>query len=292
MNCTRCGMPLEANARFCRNCGQPATPNNAVANPTQFSQQMESGRSPATQPTIFPQPQVPPYQSTQPTYQPAQPAASVPGTMPSRIQDVRPGTLSATGKPRRRGCITGCLITLLVLAVVIGGGWVFALRPLLHSLVQAQVDQVLTNAVNNIPPPAALLPAGTVPVNENAINNLMVLNSSPSDPVQNPQVHILPADVRLDFQVFGFPCAVTAVPQVTNGQLVATNVTVEGIITLIMSPDEVTALANRHLADAQARFAHPIEQVLLKDHELDLIVGPPLGPSPLGSPPPGPPPLP
>jgi hypothetical protein len=29
------------------------------------------------------------------------------------------------------------------------------------------------------------------------------------------------------------------------------------------------------LADAQARFRHPIKSVLLKNHELDLIVGPP-----------------
>lgn len=85
----------------------------------------------------------------------------------------------------------------------------------------------------------------------------------------------------------------TGVPQVVNGQVVVTNVTVEGIITLFMSPDDVTNLANKHLADAQTRFAHPIEQVLLKDHELDLIVGPPLGPSPLGPSPLGsPPPLP
>ena len=56
------------------------------------------------------------------------------------------------------------------------------------------------------------------------------------------------------------------------------NVTVEGILALIMSPDEVTSLVNRHLADAQARFAHPIIQVSLKDHELDLLVGPPLSP--------------
>lgn len=286
MNCTRCGMPLEANARFCRNCGLPATPNNAAANPTQFSQQMEPGKSPAAQPTIFPQPQVPSYQSTPPVYQRAQPMASAPGTMP---QDVRPRTLSATGKPRRRGCITGCLITVLALVVVLGAGWVFVLRP----FVQAQIDQVLTDAVNHIPPPVALLPAGTVPLNENALDNLMVLNSSPSDPVQNPQVHIMPSGVRLDFQVFGFPCAVTGVPQVVNGQVVVTNVTVEGIITLFMSPDDVTNLANKHLADAQTRFAHPIEQVLLKDHELDLIVGPPLGPSPLGPSPLGsPPPLP
>lgn len=113
---------------------------------------------------------------------------------------------------------------------------------------------------------------------ENEINNLIVLNSAPSDPIQHSQVHITPNGVRMDFQVYGFPCAVTGLPQIINGplhgQLSITNVKVEGIITLIMSPEEVTSLVNRHLADAQARFKHPILGISLKDHEMDLLVGP------------------
>jgi len=240
---------------------------------------MEPWQAPPAQPTIFPRSQAPYYQPAQPVLQPTQPMTA--GTMPSRGQNAHPRMLSATGKTsRRRGCISGCLVSLLVLVVVVGAGWVFALRPFLQSIAQAQIDQVLTNAVNQIPAQAAQLPPGTVQVHENALNNLIVLNSSPSDPVQHAQAHIMPGGVRLDFQVYGFPCAVTGVPQVINGplhgRLIITNVTVEGIIALIMSPDDVMNLANRHLADAQARFKHPVVQVLLKNQELDLLVGPPL----------------
>jgi len=168
------------------------------------------------------------------------------------------------------------------LVLVIGAGWVFALRPFLHSLAQAQIDQALTTAVNQMPAAATQLPPGMVRVQENAINNLIVLNSSPTDPVQHTQVSITPNLVRLDFQVYGLPCAVTGVPQVAgspdNGRLVVSSVTIEGIIALIMSPDEVTSLVDRHLADAQVRFEHPIIQVSLADHELNLLVGPPLSP--------------
>jgi hypothetical protein len=301
MNCTRCGMPLEVNARFCRNCGQPApaiAPSSVASNPAQPSQPsmqaqvtdssptnpMEPRQELPAQPTVYTQPQTPYYQPTQPVFQPDRPAAPLPGTMPSAGQDMRPGTLAAAGKTsrRRRGRAVGCLLTLLVLALVIGVGWVFALRPFLHSLAQAQIDQVLTASVNQMPAAATQLPPGPVHVSENAINNLIVLNSAPSDPVQQAQMHITPNLVRLDFQVYGLSCAVTGVPEVVgsppNGRLVVSNVTVEGIIALIMSPDEVTSLVNRHLADAQARFAHPIIQVSLKDHELDLLVGPPLSP--------------
>ena len=302
MNCTRCGMPLETNARFCRNCGQPApaiTPGSGASKPVKPYQPMspqahvtessptnpmEPRQEPPAQPTVYPQPQTPFYQPTQPALQPNRPATPLPGTMPSAGQAMRPGTFAAAGKTprRRRGRVIGCLLTLLVLALVIGAGWVFALRPFLDSLAQAQIDQVLTAAVNQMPPAATQLPPGTVPVSEKAIDNLIVLNTAPSDPVQQAQVHITPNLVRLDFQVYGLPCAVTGVPEVVgsqpNGRLVLSNVTVEGILALIMSPDEVTSLVNRHLADAQARFAHPIIQVSLKDHELDLLVGSPLSP--------------
>ncbi len=302
MNCTRCGMPLEKNARFCRNCGQPApaiAPGNIAPNPAQLNQPLtlqehvsesaptnpvESSQEPPAQPTVYPQLQTPPYQSTQPVMQPTRPATPHVGTMPSYGQNIPPKALAAAVKTprRRRGRVIGCLLTLLLLVLVIGAGWVFALRPFLHSLAQAQIDQALTAAVNQLPPAATQLPPGMVHVQENAINNLIVLNSSPSDPVQHTQVSITPNLVRLDFQVYGLPCTVTGVPQVAgsppNGRLVVSNITVEGIIALIMSPDEVTSLVDKHLADAQARFEHPIFQVSLGDHELNLLVGPPLSP--------------
>src|SRR5260370_27771940 len=145
---------------------------------------------------------MPYYQLTQPALQPNRPATPLPGTMPSAGRAMRPGTLAAAGKTprRRRGRAIGCLLTLLVLALVIGAGWVFALRPFLNSLAQAQIDQVLTAAVNQMPPAATQLPPGTVPVQENAINNLIVLTSSPSDPVQQAQAHITPKLGRPDFR--------------------------------------------------------------------------------------------
>src|SRR5262249_25213938 len=146
MNCTRCGMPLEANARFCRNCGQPSPaiiPGSVAPNPVQPYQPsmqaqvtessptnpMEPMQEAPAQPTLYSQPQAP-YQPTQPALQPYRPDASLPGTMPSVGQNMRPGTLASAGKTSRRrgGRAIGCLLTLLVLALVIGIGWVFALR--------------------------------------------------------------------------------------------------------------------------------------------------------------------
>ncbi len=67
--------------------------------------------------------------------------------------------------------------------------------------------------------------------------------------------------------------AITGVPKVVNGKLQMSNVTVEGPVGLVMSPDDITALLNKHFADAQTHLQRPISSVQLKDHEMDLILG-------------------
>jgi hypothetical protein len=299
MNCTRCGMPLEKNARFCRNCGQPV----ATANPQEPGQQVDSvvredsPTKPVEPVQVLPPPSTPPTQSSQPEQvwlrSPSTPQSQASYFQPTqyvthRNAPAEPPLAAATiysTRPRRRrgGCLIGCLVTLLILAILLLGGWIFALRPYLHTLAQNQINLALADAVNQIPPPAALSPAGTVIVDENAVNNLIVLNSAPSDLVQNVHMLITPNNVELDFQVqvslgtqvLSYPGSFTAIPQVNNGQLIVTQVQVSPILGLVMSPDELTTIINSHLADAQARYRHPIKSILLKNHELDLTVGPP-----------------
>ena len=76
--------------------------------------------------------------------------------------------------------------------------------------------------------------------------------------------------MRIEFKIYGFSCAISGVPKAINGELVATNVTVEGIISLIMTPQELTAIFNQHLQDAHARLHHNVQTVTLKDHSMDL----------------------
>jgi len=274
MNCTTCNMPLEPNARFCRNCGTPvsiAATNNPGANPappyrssdmnespTLLARPLQIGQQPQQQvplqPQSVPQPQPPYYQSTPTNF--------------SNVQDSRP-------RRRRGGCLIRSLITFIVLLVLIVGGWFFGLQPYLNKMAHTKLDETLTDAVNNIPPEISQLPAGPVPLSEQVLNNLLVLASAPNDIVKNPQIHITSTQARMEFQVYGFPCAVTGVPQVNSGHLTLTNVNIEGIAALILSPDEITTLVNKHLADAQTKINHPIESVQLKDHEVDLVLGSP-----------------
>jgi hypothetical protein len=147
-------------------------------------------------------------------------------------------------------------------------------RPYLDNLAQTRLDGILTDAVNNMPPPLSQLPDGPVSIPETALNNLLVLQSAPNDIVKNPQIHITSTQARMDFQVYGLPCAVTGVPQANSGHLTLTNVNIEGVAGLILTPDEITTLVNRHLADAQAKLNHSISSVQLKEQEVDLVLGP------------------
>jgi hypothetical protein len=175
--------------------------------------------------------------------------------------------------PQRRGCLLGGLATLLVLLLVIGAGWVLAIRPYVHNLAESQLDSAMGSAVQQIPPQSALLPPGsTLTVTENALTNLVVLNVAPSSPVQQPVAKITPAGVRLEFQLYGNPCAISGVPKAVDGKLVATNVKIEGLVGLVMSPEEFTPLLNKHLANATQKLQHNIQSVELKDGEMDLKI--------------------
>ena len=274
MNCTTCNMPLEPNARFCRNCGTPvsiAATNNPGANPAPPYRSTDMNESPTllARPQIGQQPpqQMPLQPQPQPSYY--QPTRVEPANFPN-AQDGRP-------RRRRGGCLIRSLITFIVLLVLIVGGWFFGLQPYLNKMAHTKLDETLTDAVNNIPPPLSQLPPGPVSIPEKALNNLLVLQSAPNDVVKNPEIHITSTLARLNFQVYGFPCAVTGVPQANSGHLTLTNVNVEGIAAFILTPDEITTLVNKHLADAQTKLNHSIDSVQLKDQEVDLVLGPPGG---------------
>ncbi|HEX6478044.1 MAG TPA: hypothetical protein VF043_04300 [Ktedonobacteraceae bacterium] len=299
MNCERCKTLMPPDARFCRVCGLPVTtpaPGGVVIDPPPFNQPPLD--SAPTTPALGPWP-MPPSVPTQQQWaapQYVQPTQAVPPPVPQWGQQINAaapqsnpspmiisplaGTLRSTGVQlasppqrvrRRRGCLPKILITLVILVALVAGGWLFGLRPYLHSLAKNQIDQQLSTSVNQIPP----VPPGinTFTVTETGINNLFVLNHAPSDPVQNMHVTITPSGLQLDFQAYGFPCTITANLTALNGVPVVSNVGIQGLAGLIMSPDELTTILNSHLSDAGTRLHRSITLITLKNHAVDLTLG-------------------
>src|SRR5258708_16185827 len=143
------------------------------------------------------------------------------------------------------------------MVLIVGAVWFVGLRPYLHGLAQNQIDTLVSNVVNQLDlaqiPEISSSPL-SIPVTERTVNNLFVLYASPSDPVQHMHMQITPGGLRFDFQVYGFAFDLTSLPVVTNGQLIVAHVTVEGIVSLIMSSDEMTSILNAHLRDARAKL--------------------------------------
>ena len=201
-----------------------------------------------------------------------------------RVGAVFSGTLRSEGAQhfsaplpirRRKTSLTRVLVSRTLMALVLVAGWFVGLRPYLHELVQKEIDGVLSNAVDQIDrvPILSISPGPlSIPLAEMTINNLLVLYSAPSDPVQHMKMQITPRTLRVDFQVYGFACDITLVPAVSGGQLIVGHVTVEGIVALIMSSDEITSIVNAHLRDARAKLRRNVVGVILKNHEMDLVL--------------------
>ncbi len=305
MNCLQCNAPLEDQARFCRNCGSPVAINSPMLSPTsenpptvptpvqqsyyapqeQWQSPMTLPAAPERNPAAQAGPATPPSQyAPQGQWMPQ--AQSVP---PQNIPPVaaQPGSMQSMGTPpgaavpvrRKRRWPLRLLITLIILIVLLAGGWIFVGRPILHSVAQNQFDQLIGRQINLLVP---LPPSVTssLTLTENELNNLITLNHAPSDPVQNVVAHVAPAvvasdgsytgGVELNFQLFGFACSVKGIPIASNGQVVMTQVQVSGIVSLIMSPDEMTTLLNGHLHDAFTRLHREVTNVVLKNQELDI----------------------
>lgn len=171
-------------------------------------------------------------------------------------------------------------ITLLVLVVLVVGGWFAVARPILHGIAQSQLNQVLSSGVNQILPLPPIGPIPPVMLTETAINNLIVLEHAPSDPVQNAVATITPpviasdgsytGGVRLDFQLYGFACSITGIPMASNGGIVMTHVQVQGILGWVMSPDELTSILNSHFQDAVGRLQRQVTGLTIMNHEIDI----------------------
>ncbi|WP_149403369.1 hypothetical protein [Dictyobacter arantiisoli] len=196
--------------------------------------------------------------------------------LPAVINAASDRTNSGRRKRSRGGCFIGCLSVLIILLLILGGAWIFIIRPYAHNMAETQLDRALGSVVNQLPTQLIdLLPAGaTVPISENTINNLIVGNLAPSNPVQNPDTTITSQRIRLSFTLYGYASAIDITPALnSNERLVAKNVNVEGVLGLIMSPDEMTTLLNKHFSDAQNKLGKTIRGVQLKNQQLSLTLG-------------------
>jgi hypothetical protein len=188
------------------------------------------------------------------------------------------------------GCLTRLALALVLLFAALAAAWFFVLQPAVHRIVISKLDNTMTQAVDkipNLPTVPAPLRSRLPPLKftlqdsalENTLENILKLNIAPSDPIQDPVVHVnqngvrLEVNAHLNFLPFTFPCAVSFLPALdAQGNLVAQNVQIEGIANLALSPDELTTLLNKHFSDAINKLNHPISSLEWKEGEVEITL--------------------
>lgn len=241
MQCPHCSAPVVPAARFCPHCGAtlvaPVTPGSAYA-----------GAGPGS------------------------PSAQSPQSLASRASAAAPTRRGWRG----RRWLFGCLGALIILLLLLLGAWLLLIRPTLNRLAKEQLNAALDSAVQQIDPTrAAQLPGGPVRINETVLNNLLTLAHAPASPVQNAHFEVTPDAITLNFTLYGLANSISAVPQASAGQLSVSDLHAQGPISWILSDEDLTTLVNQHLATAQQRLQHPVLAVVLENHAVDLLLGPP-----------------
>jgi hypothetical protein len=167
-------------------------------------------------------------------------------------------------------CFVWTLAMLIALLIGLSAGWFLVIGPSIHAMAMRELNLSLDRAEANIHPPLLFISGIVIPISEQTITQTMASNLSPSDPIKDPVTHITPNNISINFQLYGLPCNITAVPQVTNGHLGVNKVSIEGVLELIISPDDITTLLDTHLTHAQELFQHAVTNVQLQNQEMDL----------------------
>jgi hypothetical protein len=308
MNCPRCHTSLVADAHFCGVCGLslPATNGSSpeasspASNPSlddatyvvpwpdnRFAQSLQA--QPDSEPTVR---QYPPA-STQPIgWHGGQTANGLPANQPAawsqqqqppanwappiaQFPVMAPGAINSPAqtpkKPRRLGgCLLRVFLVLVLLAAVLVGAWFLALRPYLHNIAQTQLNQALNDAEGQILLFQTAIPAGTqtISASESDINSYLTTHTSGQ--LQNLHMTITPANIRLDFSVYGFGSTITVVPVASGGALSVTDVHVQGVLWLVMSNAELTSALNSSFQQFGHQMNRTIQKVTLHTQEIDI----------------------
>lgn len=288
MKCPRCNTDLADGARFCGICGY----SQAVLQDTSFETNLsKSSRenneatlkakswsveaAPAARPVSSQPTQQPswPTQAPQTIRAPAdQPQAAYPaGMMPGSMNSF--GSVEKPVRRKRRGsCLGRVLLIFILLLAVLAGAWFLGVRPYLHSIAQAQLDQALDEAEGQVLVFQLALPSGSqvIHADENSINSYLSLHDTAQ--LQNLHATITPTAMSLSFNAYGFTCTIITLPVASGGMLQVTNVQVQGVLGLVMSSSELTSALNSNFQAFGGQMHRTIQSITLHEHEMDILV--------------------
>ncbi|HEV2238889.1 MAG TPA: hypothetical protein VGR57_19680 [Ktedonobacterales bacterium] len=250
IQCARCGWHNEATAIMCGGCGQPLRASAPSYPPPATAQWAQA---PATTPGV-------------PAARRASGASNAP-TWPAPGGWVPPANAApaarAAARPRRSGCLSGCLwtlaITVTLFALLVAGTWGLVVRPAVH----AQADSALASGIGAliasvpaIPEQALQFTGPTFTVSEASTNDLLRQAAPAVNGMQTLTARYTPGVARVHYAARGWAGDITMRPLVRGGQIAVEDVHVTGILGWIESGPELQVTLNRQLAALTGKTPH------------------------------------
>ncbi len=252
--CARCGWQNEPTARMCGGCGMPLDTPGATA---------------SDDVTALPGPPRTSPMAPGPTPLAPSADATTPAAWP------RPGREHlASGTPPARAWWRAPLIALVVVAVLAAaslGAWAFVVRPILHAQVDGALRGALGRVVEQIPPN---VPGDTYSVPASTLTNLLHQRLPADAPVSNVRVEFSgDGTMSVLYRVAGQNDSVTTHLVADHGRLHAQATTVNGLLSLVESGDEMEAALNGALSRISPQDT--ISGIAVHDNTLFITVGTP-----------------
>ena len=182
---------------------------------------------------------------------------------------------------RRSGCL-GVAVGTVWLLVAVVACYGFVLRPALSRYVgdrigselgggpQEQIEQV---AGQVLPTAVAALPPGEIIVTEQQANDYLVANQSSFAPLESVRVRFVPGELQADLQAQGFTSTATLGLEARNGQLVVVNPQLEGLLSEVISADEVAQSLVQQLNSQLSAQGKSAQSVRVEQGQVVIVIG-------------------
>jgi hypothetical protein len=268
--CARCGWGNEATARMCGGCGRPLRALDPAAT---------TAVHPVSPDTAFPSAPTSYATGTRTAYAPAErPPYAPPSTRtPSLWPD---GSGSTTPHPasqsplRPRGWARGLIVFLVVLLVLTGGllgAWALVIRPAIHTAVDSSLRAALDNAVQTATADITIVPNGQYTLPAAAFDAEIQRQLPTNSHISNVHLDFARDGVRLTYRFFGRPGSITTHLAASDGHVVARGTTVEDVLSLVESGDEMEATLNEALGRLPSRYR--VTGIRAANHALVVSIG-------------------
>lgn len=257
--CDKCGWQNTGPARLCGGCGRPLR---------QVGEQGDNART-VQLPQSLGAPVAP---------VPAAAGYSGPDTQPDHVRHEWPvpaaGGVAAASRRRASGLrrLLSLVLTLAVMAGLLLGAWVVAIRPAIHGVVDGRVRSALDSGVSQIPNVPLLAEIGPVNVHLRAadVNDLLARELPADSPVSDPQVQFANGQVVVTFSAAGQQSQVTTRLIEVDGRLQATDTHVSCPLCLVESDAEMQSAVNDALS--QLPSSYNVTRLSVSQDEINLTV--------------------